>query len=252
MTSVELLEKKLLDFKNGRISLRAILKFLKNLPYENLGFARLDHHRHLRKGFSEVIFCQGKTIPQIKKIFARLATFNKNFMATRAEANVFKEIRRNFPKSRYFPQARIITAGSLPKPKNKNPILVISAGTSDIPAAEEAAVTAEFLQNKVERLYDVGVAGIHRLLEHRPLLEGAPVIIVAAGMEGALASVVASLVDCPVIGLPTSIGYGVSTGGISALMTMLASCVPGIAVVNIDNGFGAGCLASLINSRKEK
>lgn len=244
------LAKKLADFKSGKISQTKILKILKNLPYENLGFARIDHHRHLRKGFPEVIFCEGKTTEQIKKIFSHLAKFNHSFMATRASKKIFQVIKKSFPRARFFEEARIITSGLMPQPKNKNLILVISAGTSDIPVAEEAAVTAEFLGNHVERLYDVGVAGIHRLLDHQKLLEKAGVIIVAAGMEGALASVVASFVDCPVIALPTSIGYGVSFGGLSALMTMLASCVPGIAVVNIDNGFGAGALAHLINRKK--
>lgn len=244
------LEKKLSDFKSGKISQVEILKILKNLPYEDIGFAKVDHHRHLRKGFPEVIFCEGKTISQIKKIFSRLAKFNHNFMATRANKKIFQEIKKSFKKACFFPQARIITAAPLARAKSNELILIISAGTSDIPVAEEAAVTAQFLGSCVERLYDVGVAGIHRLLDHQNLLEKAGVIIVAAGMEGALASVVASFVACPVIAVPTSIGYGVSFGGLSALMTMLSSCVPGIAVVNIDNGFGAGCLASLILRKK--
>ncbi len=220
---------------------------LKKLPYEELDFAKIDHHRAMRNGFPEVIFCQGKTVPQIVKIFDVLAGCNRNILATRAWPEAYEAVREICPTAVYHEAARIISRMAQ-KPSLALPprILVLSAGTADIPVAEEAVVTAEVMGHSVERVYDVGVAGIHRLLAHRERLATAAVIIVVAGMEGALASVVGGLVDVPVVAVPTSIGYGANFGGLSALLTMLNSCANGIAVVNIDNGFGAATMADAI------
>ena len=241
--------KKILEFvKKGKLRIEEAYAKLKSLPYEDLGFAKLDTHRHLRKGFPEVIYCQGKTISQIKEIVKQSLKSTHQLMATRATPEVFRAIKNLAKNAKYFEEARIVTIESRkPKAVSNKQILVVTAGTADIPVAEEAIVTAEFLGNRVERLYDVGVAGIHRLFNNLKKLEKAQVLIVVAGMEGALASVIGGLVDKPVIAVPTSVGYGASFKGLSALLTMLNSCSPGVAVVNIDNGFGAGCLAHIIN-----
>ncbi len=238
----ELLE----QVQNGRMDLDSAMHELKWLPFENLGYARIDNHRCVRTGVPEVIFCQGKTIPQIQGIVQRISQRHANILATRAGRDVYEGIREAIPSCEYFEMARIVVIR--PEPVEKvGSIAVVSAGTSDIPVAEEAAVTAEVLGNQVERIYDVGVAGIHRLLDVCDELFKANVAVVVAGMEGALASVVGGLVSCPVIGVPTSVGYGASFGGVSALLSMLNSCASGLSVVNIDNGFGAGYQASLIN-----
>ncbi len=234
--------------QSGRIDTDAAFKRLKKLPFENLGYARIDNHRCIRNGVPEVIFCQGKTIPQIQGIVQRLSQYHANILATRASLEVFHGIKEVTPECHYHEEARIVVVRPEPTEQVGN-LAVVSAGTSDIPIAEEAAVTAEVLGNKVIRLYDVGVAGIHRLLHVCDDLFQANVVIVVAGMEGALPSVVGGLVSCPVIGVPTSIGYGASFGGLAALLSMLNSCASGVSVVNIDNGFGAGYLASIINKQ---
>ncbi|HOL55230.1 MAG TPA: nickel pincer cofactor biosynthesis protein LarB [bacterium] len=248
---ISLLRELLLDVKNENIDIDTALERLKFLPYEDIGYAKLDHHRSLRKGFPEVVFCQGKTTEQSVEIIKRLAERNTRVLATRADRTVFDSVKELIPDAKYNELARTITI-SRDKVDMAGHILVISAGTADLPVAEEAIETASIMGNYVERLYDVGVAGIHRLLGSLDIINRARVLIVVAGMEGALPSVVAGLVDKPVIAVPTSTGYGASFKGLSALLTMLNSCVPGIAVVNIDNGFGAGYLASIINRMGEK
>ena len=244
------IEKILHQFKSGQIEMEGVLEKLKHFPYDDLGFAKIDNQRHLRKGFPEVIFCQGKTLEQITKIAKRIKETKGKIVATRAAPEVYKEIKKIIPEVTYFKEARIVAVEEKKKVSSKF-ILVVSGGTADIPVAEEAAVIAELMGNRVERLYDVGVAGLHRLLTNSKKLLAANVLIVAAGMEGALPSVVGGLVDKPIIAVPTSIGYGASFQGLSALLTMLNSCAPGLAVVNIDNGFGAGYMASLINQLNE-
>jgi NCAIR mutase (PurE)-related protein len=242
------LEDLLKKVKSGKITLDKALAELKSLPFEDLGFAKIDHHRSLRKGFPEVIWGEGKTSGQILSIIKQLKRKGQNILITRLEEKKAKAIRKVFPKSQYYPISKVLThLTHSVKSEGKGTILVITAGTTDIPVAEEALVTSRFMGNRVEAIYDVGVAGIHRLLSERERLEGARVLIVVAGMEGALPSVVGGLVDRPVIAVPTSVGYGTSFGGITALLAMLNSCASGIAVVNIDNGFGAGYMASLIN-----
>lgn len=241
----EKIQKILRDVRSGRISETKAMGRLRQLPHADLGFATVDHHRALRRGAPEVIFCPGKTPRQVAKIFAHMAPHGL-VMATRADAAHWKAVKRAFPKAIHHEQARIITNRSPLKQAAKQYIAVVTAGTSDIPVADEAAVTAELLGHRVERLWDVGVAGIHRLFNKLDLLQGASAIVVAAGMEGALPSVVSGLVACPVVAVPTSVGYGASFGGITALLAMLNSCSPGVAVVNIDNGFGAGYLAAMI------
>ena len=224
---------------------------LRHLPFEDLGFAKVDHHRALRVGMPEVIFGQGKTPAQVAGIFGRLATHNPkgNVLATRATPEQYEAVAAEVPKAEYRPLARTIVLKRDRKRYGKGTIAVVSAGTSDIPVAEEALVTAELMGNSVQHLYDVGVAGIHRLLAHRSVLAKARVIIVCAGMEGALPSVVGGLVGVPVIAVPTSIGYGASFDGLAALLGMMNSCASNVSVVNIDNGFGAGYVASLINRK---
>jgi len=235
------------EVRSGKINIQEAMAQLRGFPYEDLGFARVDTHRAVRKGFPEVIFCPGKTTQQIVGIIERIRVREGRVLAARAGTDVAEAVRQAFPEAIYHATARMIFLGQ-PMPRSgRGTVLVVSAGTADIPIAEEAAVTADTLGSPVERLYDVGVAGIHRLFDRRELLFSANVLIVVAGMEGALTSVVAGLVDRPVIGVPTSIGYGASLGGIAALLTMLNSCAPGVGVVNIDNGFGAGYLAHLIN-----
>jgi NCAIR mutase (PurE)-related protein len=242
------LEDLLKKVKLGKVSVEEAMAQLKSLPFEDLGYARIDHHRSLRKGFPEVIWGEGKTSGQILSIMKELKRKGQNILITRLEERKAKAVQKVFPKSRYYPRSKLLTYLTHPvKPEGKGTILVVTAGTTDIPVAEEAFVTAQFMGNRVETLYDVGVAGIHRLLSERERLEAARVLVVVAGMEGALPSVVGGLVDRPVIAVPTSIGYGTSFGGITALLAMLNSCASGVAVVNIDNGFGAGYMASLMN-----
>jgi NCAIR mutase (PurE)-related protein len=230
----------------GQIDLDAAMNRLKTLPFENLGYARIDNHRCLRTGVSEVIYCEGKTIEQTQGIVQQLSRHHDNILATRANRDVYEGIRQVTDDCEYHPLARIVVINPRKIDRVGN-ITVVTAGTSDIPVAEEAAVTAEFLGNRVNRIYDAGVAGIHRILNVREELFQANVAVVVAGMEGALTSVVGGLVSCPVIGVPTSIGYGASFSGVAALLCMLNSCASGVSVVNIDNGFGAGYQASLIN-----
>jgi NCAIR mutase (PurE)-related protein len=239
------------DVKVGKIEVTDALRALKYLPYEDLGFANLDTHRDLRKGFPEVILCTGKTTEQITKIIERLSSRSELIMATKASKEVYKAIRNVRADAVYHETAGIVLVGQGRGERTKKTILAVSAGTSDLPIAEEAAVTAEAMGNTVERLYDVGVAGVHRLFEHKEKLFDANVIVVVAGMEGALASIVGGLVDRPVVAVPTSIGYGSSFGGLAALLTMLNCCAPGVVVVNIDNGFGAGYFASVVNQMGE-
>jgi len=242
--------KKLLDHvKNGELQPEEAVKQLKKLPYEDMEYVKIDHHRKLRTGKGEVIYCAGKTPEQSASIFERLLACNGKAMGTRADMATYQAVKERIPDARYFETARIITVDREDKQEAIGKIVIATGGTSDIPVAEEAAVTAEFYGNHVVRLYDVGVAGIHRLLMNTDKLEDANVVVAVAGMEGALPSVVAGLVDCPVIAVPTSIGYGANFGGLSALLTMLNSCASGISVVNIDNGFGSGFLASMINKR---
>ena len=234
--------------QSGTLAIDQALDILKNLPFEDLGFARVDHHRALRKGFPEVILGQGKTARQIADIAQRLVTHGQHALITRLDEQKAQEVRTTLPALRYYPDGRLGALGEPPiPPVGQGAILVISAGTADLPVAEEAAVTAELMGNQVERLYDVGVAGLHRLLDGLDKLRAASVLIVVAGMEGALPSVVGGLVDRPVIAVPTSIGYGASFNGLAALLAMLNSCAAGITVVNIDNGFGAAAAATLIN-----
>ena len=244
------IEKLLKEVKTGDKSVEEALEILKNFPYTDLGFARIDHHREMRTGYPEIIYCAGKTVEQVAAIFGVMYQRENNVIGTRADRKMFDEVKKVIPDAVFHPEARII---SIQKKKPSPPdskIAVITAGTSDMPVAEEAAVTAELLGNKIIRIYDAGVAGIHRLVDKLPEIRTCRVIIVIAGMEGALASVVGGLVDIPVIAVPTSVGYGANFGGISALLAMLTSCSAGVTVVNIDNGFGAGFSASMINQMK--
>lgn len=246
------LERLLEGVKAGRIEIRDALVTLRGLPFEDIGYATIDHHRPLRRGFSEVILGQGKSSEQIKAIIQRMSQQGDNVLVTRVSRRKGLAIQRSIPEARYHPVPGIITLMNHEvEVVGKGLILVISAGTSDIPVAEEASLTAEMMGNRVERLYDVGISGIHRLLNKAELIQSANVIIVVAGMEGALPSVVGGLIDRPVIAVPTSVGYGASFGGIAALLAMLNSCAAGVSVVNIDNGFGAGYVASLINRDRE-
>jgi len=232
--------------KEGKISVEDALGKLKHLPFEDLDYAKLDHHRAIRSGYPEVIYCQGKTDEHLTGIFKKLLENDNNILATKATPEIYKLLKGLSHNINYHELARIIVVRKKEIQKSRHKILILTAGTSDIPVAEEAAVTSEELGNTVVRLYDVGVAGIHRLLSHKKELDDCSVIIAIAGMEGALASVVGGIVDKPVIAVPTSVGYGASFGGITALLAMLNSCANGVGVVNIDNGFGAGYLASSI------
>jgi hypothetical protein len=219
------------------------------LSYEDLGFAKIDHHRKQRKGFPEVIYCEGKTPEQVVKIARRIWEHGHDVLATRADRKAYQAVKKVLKKAKYYDTARIIAVKKVESRKSKiesRNIAVVTAGTADLPVAEEAAITAEFLGNKVERIYDVGVAGIHRLVKNLDKIKKAKVVIVVAGMEGALPSVLGGLVDKPIVAVPTSVGYGASFKGLSALLTMMNSCAPGIGVVNIDNGFGAAVLAHYI------
>lgn len=227
----------------GKLDVDTALDRLKHFPYEDIGFARIDHHRQLRQGIPEVVLASGKSPEDVVAISKAIYKKNRRLLVTKTTEDIFRKLR--IKGSEYHPASGIISAGG--SRTNKGSVLVVSAGTSDIPVAEEAAVTASFLGSRVETVYDVGVAGIHRLMDQRKAMDNARVIVVAAGMEGALPSVVGGLTERPVIAVPTSVGYGTSLGGLTALFAMLNSCVPGIAVMNIDNGFGAGCLAHRIN-----
>jgi len=240
------MKKLLQDYKAGKVNLSTVLQKIKTLPYEDLGFAKLDTHREVRKGFPETIFCQGKTIPQISQILQKHPK-DQNILLTKANKKVYTSVKKLNPLAQYNELAKTIIIQRYKPKKKKGTILVLTAGTSDIPVAEEAIVTAELMGNKVEKVYDVGVAGVHRLFDIKDKIFHANVIIVIAGMEGALASIVGGLSSKPVIAVPTSVGYGASFQGIAPLLTMLNCCAEGVAVVNIDNGFGAGYFASLIN-----
>ena len=231
---------------SGDADLDAAVEQIRALPYEDLGFAKVDHHRELRVGIPEVIFCMNKTVDQVRQIVQSMAARGSNVLATRMSPDLYGALRADFPQATYHADARILTLQTTPPRAVPGVVGVVSAGTSDIPVAEEAAVTLEALGNTVDRLFDVGVAGLHRLLAYHATLDAARCLIVVAGMEGALASVVGGLVQCPVIGVPTSVGYGASFGGVAALLSMLNSCASGVAVVNIDNGFGAAYMAHLI------
>jgi len=239
--------------KNGKIEITEAVERLRHLPFEDLGFAHIDHHRQIRRGFPEVIYCPGKTTDQIVKIFESLAEKGNNVLATRAEEDVFETLAKTkkFPNVRYEKSAKAIVLEQKEIEPSKAVIPIVTAGTADLPVAAEAKVTLQIMGQRTEIIPDVGVAGLHRLLGHLEKLQNANVIIVIAGMEGALASVVGGLVSCPVIAVPTSIGTGASFGGISALLTMLNSCAAGVTVVNIDNGFSAGVAATLINKKIE-
>ena len=241
------IEKVLRQLRRGSISAERALERLRHLPFEDLGFAKIDHHRTIRRGFAEVVFGEGKTIPQIVAIAARMVRRGHPVLVTRVPETVYKALRDQHPDVHYHETARAITIGHGRRPAGRRGILILAAGTSDLPVAEEAALTAETMGNRVERAYDVGVAGLHRLLAQGGKLRRARVIVAVAGMEGALPGVVAGLVSTPVIGVPTSVGYGTGLGGVGALMGMLNSCSSGLLVVNIDNGFGAGYSASIIN-----
>jgi pyridinium-3,5-biscarboxylic acid mononucleotide synthase len=244
----KLIEQLLEEVQAGRLSVPQALERLRHLPFEDLGFARVDHHRALRQGFPEVVFAGGKNIDQLKGILASLAARADHILMTRLTPDKAEILLADFPGARYHPVSQVLTLsrGVVPD-RGRGIILVISAGTSDIPVAEEAALTAQIMGHRVETLYDCGVAGLHRLLAHQHLFRLATVFVVVAGMEGALPSVVGGLVDRPVIAVPTSVGYGAAFGGLAALLAMLNSCANGVSVVNIDNGFGAGYLAALIN-----
>ncbi len=244
------LRQMLRDVRAGRLAESAAIDRLRNLPFEDLGFAKVDHHRSLRQGFAEVVFGRGKTPLQVAGIVrTMLARRNgrHNILVTRADKAMYAAVKRLAPAAKFHPLSRAILVERDPALRGKGTILVVSAGTSDIPVAEEALVAARALGNRAEAIYDVGVAGLHRLLRHREQISAARVIICVAGMEGALPSVVAGLVSAPVIAVPTSVGYGASFGGVAALLAMLNSCASNVSVVNIDNGFGAACVASCIN-----
>jgi pyridinium-3,5-biscarboxylic acid mononucleotide synthase len=247
--NAETLKKLFAQVSRGTLSPDDAVERLRHLPFEDLGFAKLDHHRALRQGMPEVIFAQGKTPLQVAQIFQRLAAHGGNVLATRATEDQYTAVAAATPRAEFRPLARAIVLKRDRKKQGKGVIVVVSAGTSDIPVAEEAVVTAELMGNRVQHIYDVGVAGIHRLLAHREALAKARVIVVCAGMEGALPSVVGGLVGVPVIAVPTSIGYGAAFKGLAALLGMMNSCASNVSVVNIDNGFGAGYVASLINRR---
>jgi NCAIR mutase (PurE)-related protein len=246
MTGKEI-EKLLNEVKGGEKTVSEALTILKNFSYSDLGFAKIDHHRELRTGYPEIIYCAGKTVAQVKEIFRLMSVRENSVIGTRATVEMFDAVKSIIPEASFFEVARIISVQNKKPEMPSTQIAVVTAGTSDIPVAEEAAVTAELLGNSVVRIYDAGVAGIHRLVDKLPVIRNCRVIIVIAGMEGALASVVGGLVDKPIIAVPTSVGYGANFGGISALLAMLTSCSAGVTVVNIDNGFGAGFSASMIN-----
>jgi len=244
----ESLQQLIQDLYEKKIDPQEAYNRLKNLPYEDLGFAQVDHHRSLRNGMPEVIYCEGKTPDQILTLICKMDQAGTDILATRLAAETYQQIQPDLPsQAHYNPEGRTLILQRKPQQDRVGHILVLTAGTSDIPIAEEAVTTAELLGSRVETVYDVGVAGIHRLLDKMDRLREARVIIVVAGMDGALVSVVGGLVECPVIAVPTRVGYGAAFEGLAALLTMLNSCAPGVSVVNIENGFGAGCLAHRIN-----
>ena len=243
--------KKLLEnVERGKTGVAEAMKKLKNLPFEDIGFAKIDHHRSLRKGFPEVIFCQNKSVQQVEKIVGRMLENGSDVIATRASEEMFTAVKKIAKNAEYNKYSKTIVVLKSKKAK-KGKIAVLCAGTSDIPVAEEAAVVADAMGNKVEKIYDVGVAGLHRLLANMEKLSDANVIVIVAGMDGALPSVVSGITDKPIVAVPTSVGYGASFRGIAPLLTMLNACSPGVVVVNIDNGFGAGYFASMINKNFE-
>jgi NCAIR mutase (PurE)-related protein len=244
----ESLQQLIQDLYDKKIEPLAAYERLKNLPYEDLGFAQVDHHRSLRNGMPEVIYCEGKTPDQILTLIRKMDESETDILATRLTPDLHQQIQSDLPsQAQYNPESRTLILQRNPQTKKIGHILILTAGTSDIPIAEEAVATARLLGSRVETVYDVGVAGIHRLLDKMDRLREARVIIVVAGMDGALVSVVGGLVECPVIAVPTRIGYGAAFEGLAALLTMLNSCAPGVSVVNIENGFGAGCLAHRFN-----
>lgn len=247
----DILRQLLHAYKTGEKSETEVLDELRRLPFEDIGFAKVDHHRELRKGFPEVIYGEGKTREQILSISRKIVDAGQNLLVTRIDDETGRALKERFPAGEHLEESRVFSIEVKPR-KKFGYVLVVTAGTSDIPAAEEAAITASLFGCNVDRIYDVGVAGVHRLLTYQSLIESADVIVVAAGMEGALASVVASLTKAPVVALPTSVGYGASFRGLTALLGMLNSCAAGVSVVNIDNGFGAGCVAALVCARARK
>lgn len=244
------IKKILNDYKNGLIDESKFIEEFKNCYFEDIGFAKIDHHRSLRRGFPEVIFGQNKTLKQIKEIALKILSYSEVLLITRVEKKVYDFLKKDILNLEYNEAAKVIyTPLKISEDKLLEGITIVCAGTTDIPVAEEAAITAYLMGNNVKKIHDVGIAGMHRLINYRDILQNSNVIIAVAGMEGALPSIVSSMVDCVVIGVPTSIGYGASFGGLSQLLTMLNSCSPGIVVVNIDNGFGAGYAAGIINRR---
>lgn len=238
----------LTDLQSGEVTVGEAMEALRRLPFEDLGFAKVDTHRSIRKDLPEVVYCPGKTPDQVVAILERLSDGADQALATRASPEVGDAVLRAFGEGEVhqYPEAGLLLVGA-PRPPKRGQVAVVTGGTSDRPVAEEAAVTAEVLGNRTTRIYDVGVAGVHRLLEHQDVLQEAQVVVVVAGMEGALPSVVAGLVAAPVVAVPTSVGYGASFDGLAALLGMLNSCVPGVVTVNVDNGFGAACFAHLVN-----
>jgi len=247
----EVLRQLLEDVRAGRLNVDEAIGRLRHLPFEALGFAHVDHHRAVRCGFPEVVYCEGKTVKQVRKIVRRLIEHEGNVLATRARPKVFKAVSKEFGLAEYNKRARTITIRQVEPRWSRGVIGIISAGTSDMPVAEEARVTCEIMDQRTQTFYDVGVAGLHRLLSYSAELQKMTVIVVVAGMEGALASVVGGLVSAPVIAVPTSVGYGASFSGLAPLLTMLNSCAAGVSVVNIDNGFAAGYMAAVINRLAE-
>lgn len=241
------LHKLFLSIKSGKLDFDSAMEKLRHFPYEDAGFAKIDHHRKIRKGYSEVVYCEGKTPEQVSDIFSRMSRTCDSILGTRCNIEIFEAVRKALPSLVFHEVPKIIEYSSRKQKKHAGNVVVATGGTSDIPVAEEAAIVLEAFGNKTVRLYDVGVAGIHRLFSNIKVLDRANVIVAVAGMEGALPSVIAGLVNKPVIAVPTSIGYGASFGGIAALLSMLNSCAPGVSVVNINNGFGAACQADMIN-----
>lgn len=239
----ELLQK----VKKDEIEVEAALEKIEDLPYKELGFAKIDNHREIRVGYPEVIYCEGKTVEQVTNIIQFMLTKDNNILATRANEKMYEAVKTICPEAKYNPLGRTITIRKKDEQLTDSYIAIVAAGTSDMPVVEEAAETATLLGNRVEKIMDVGVAGIHRLFSKVDIIRGAKVVVVVAGMEGALASVIGGLVDKPVIAVPTSVGYGANFGGLAALLSMLNSCASGVSVVNIDNGFGAAYSASIIN-----
>jgi len=243
----EMLKKLLQDVKGNNMSIEEAVENLRQLPYQDLGFAKIDNHRQLRQGYPEVIYCEGKTPEQVTQIVQAMIERGSNVLGTRANLQMYSQVKEICKDAVYHEACKVITVQKEKPQMTESYIVVVTGGTSDIPVAEEAVVTAEMLGNKVEKVYDVGVAGIHRLFHKLDVITGAKVIIAVAGMEGALASILGGLVSKPVLAVPTSVGYGASFGGLAALLAMLNSCASGTAVLNIDNGFGAGYMASMIN-----